>query len=151
MFSIHESKIVGNTVSVPNFLKNKSITEGEDYKKLEAKCTAEESYRYGKLNMVEADTLNLKFADHGLNLIEDQWGTVWQRDGDTIVRVDDDLSWIDELQAKKAQRRPQIHAPYEGPRPLESLPPRSGPSDKSKEEPEIEKPRKPKQHSKAPG
>jgi len=150
MFTIKESKLSGQTFSVPKLLKSKISLETERYRELESRYNAEESYRWGKLSHGEADALKLKFADRGLNLLEDQFGTVWQRDGDSIIRVDEDLSWIDELQAKQAQKRPQPKGPYEGPTPLESLP-GTGTSDKSKDEINLEKRRKPKQHSKGLG
>lgn len=54
-------------------------------------------YKAGKLRYAVASKyLNLKSC--GLNsYTEDGLSIVWNRDGDSIVRVDSDLSWVDDI------------------------------------------------------
>ncbi len=57
-------------------------------------------YRAGSLRLgVASKNLNLKFAglDRYLEAKNDGLSVIWRREGDQIIRLDNDTSWIDEL------------------------------------------------------
>lgn len=51
----------------------------------------------GCVHVARIQEMGLK--DHGLGTFSDRRGVVWKRDGDNIIRVDDDLSWIEAVVA----------------------------------------------------
>jgi hypothetical protein len=142
MTPITGSRISGQLYAVPAFLKKRD--ENARIEKLAARASALASYASGRLSIDEADALGVRFADRGLGLITSEDGIVWQREGDQIVRMDENLDWIDEVFAKKAQR---------GVSPLPSMTAPSGTSEKSSEEAVVEEAPKgrPKQYKKEKG
>jgi hypothetical protein len=61
-------------------------------------------YRKGSLRFAVANRF-MKLSHCGLDhYLDTDSGIVWKREGDSIIRVESDLSWIDELLATEGNR-----------------------------------------------